>query len=370
MPITRTSSGTIFRTDFPGMAVPAGFSTVVGGTGAVVYTAGACDIDSTGGNGACVYNNTALPADMKYVVRTKAQVNTAQNGNLIFNMIDAASTPVAIYDDGTWGSLREPFHDFYVGGTPYRLIVEYRNNTYFTPLATADIDVNYLFEFDSDGANLTCRVRDATTLAEIASGTKAYGSAEVRTVTDNLYALIGSPCSVGWQCADNTHSSFEGFLSHDVTVTGLGAGNAVRIYDGSGTVLAEAVEAGGMATLDCELVDWVGLSADIKVFADGTYAVLLDSLVNITDASGGDDYAYSGAPPIPTPDPWVFLKDDAMPCSTGRVRLSDGDIVNFADMLTGGSVVLRNLADEGGVSTGRFEKEDGTTINIADLLGG
>jgi hypothetical protein len=82
--------------------------------------------------------------------------------------------------------------------------------------------------------------------------------------------------------------------SHDVTVTGLSSGMAVRLHDAADdSVLASAVETGGTATLDCSLVDWFGLTCYIVVYEDSSYVAELARSADVTDPGGGDGYTCS-----------------------------------------------------------------------------
>ncbi len=307
MSITRTSSGTIFRTAFP--TLEAGFYAVTSGTGTVAVSSGATLSGATGDNGACIYANIPLPSDKVFVVRTKIRVTNWDNADLLFGLANDTAVP-AIYTDYEWATNhRSSFFDEYSSLG----FVREGPGTY-TVLGSGGLNADFILEISSDGTNADFIVRDPTTLAVITNNKPAWGSPEMPNRADNWYPVVGKNAGPGWAQIQALVKSFEGFISHNVAVTGLATGNAARLYDGAGTVLASAVESGGTATLDCSLVDWVGLSADLKVFADNTYASMIDSLVNITDASGGDIYIYAGGTPIE-----ITVPDAATEASAGIV---------------------------------------------------
>lgn len=86
-----------------------------------------------------------------------------------------------------------------------------------------------------------------------------------------------------------------------------------------------------------------------------------------------DTGAAPGPPPGPPgPNPWVVpVRDDRMAPRSGRMELSDRDVVNIADWLDGVDTgVIRTLLKGGTPATGRFVAEDSSIVNIADILGG
>ena len=249
MAYAKTSSGLIFHTAFPGVALESGFTAVLG-SGSTAVVSGVLDLDVAGGVGGFVRSDVPLPDDKIFVMRCKAKCNTSQDGNIIMNALNVAVPPNAILSDGAWVAVRYPFLDLYTGN---RLYCEWSNGYSSGPLATGSAGVDYIWEFASDAVNWSSMIRDAATLASINTGETsfAWGTSQVRTLTDHIYPVLGPVNNIGWAKADNTYAWWQAFKSHNITVTDIESGYIVALYDESDTEITSQTETGsGSVTLD------------------------------------------------------------------------------------------------------------------------
>lgn len=127
----------------------------------------------------------------------------------------------------------------------------------------------------------------------------------------------------------------QGYAGNTITVSGLAAGNAVRIKTPAGAVEAEAVEVGGVATLDCSTMDFNtnpdttagGFYGDLIVYEDDSYAVTLFSLEDIV-MWGGSDYAILSDPPVIT----SIAPDQSIPKAGVAVALTGDKFTDVDDV--------------------------------------
>lgn len=296
MGFTRTSEGEIYKADFSGGTRPTG---ITDGGAAPTYSVGAADWQGI----QWAWMTNPLPGDLVYVTRCKCHMNIAQNVQLcgVHDGSPAGGVP--------WAGVR-PFHIAYTAGSAMAF---FANTTEGTKDNAFSAGVSRIFEIASDGTDVTARILNAATAAEIVADTHAYGSAEIPAVAGDPYLVFGHSLA-GWGTSGDAGITYlHVFLSNDVTMAGLDTGNAVRLYDASDdSVLASAVESGGSAVLDCSGVDWDGLTCYFKVFTDGTYSTELGTSADYTDACGGDEYLFIPAPSITAVTPSAGYVGDTL----------------------------------------------------------
>ena len=278
--ITRTSSGTI-HLENTWASCPSWFTEVQDTPGRITYGGGEATLTAPGGTYA-FFTTTDGVSVTNRVLRIKMQrVSGDSYRSVMFRTATRPTGPLALVSDVykalCYGSYGGP-----VIGT---------DDAYFSGLFSVGDDTTaYWYEWVLNDPNITYALRH---LNMSVMGSHSFAV----TYLAPPFAAIGNfmPTTFG-ESGTFVVSCAHLFTSNSITMTGLGAGNAARIYNATGdVVLASGVESSGTATLDCSLVDWNGLSCYLKAFEDDTYASVLATSSTLTDASGGDVYHYAGA---------------------------------------------------------------------------
>ena len=260
--LIRSSSGTLFRTDFPGTSLPSGLTGVTSGAGSIVVSGNTCTLNSAEGR-AFIVPDTALPTDKVFVARIKFSPNAHRCLNLCLVQSVAQPDNSDASRDYYWAN-----RTFLTLGEPGKSTDGWMytnwNDSTADQLLYERIANDYYLQVTSDATNVTIKEYESN-MTGPATSLYAWGSAQAPTPTVSLWPTVGGIYNAAFADTDITVYSFDIFLSHLITVTGLGTGNAVRLYNASDdSVLASAVESGGTATMDCTTVDWVGLEGYIK----------------------------------------------------------------------------------------------------------
>lgn len=285
--LTRSDSGLIYDTAFPGVALPAGMASAIAVNGTVAVAGGELTVtDPDNASKAVAYYVAALPA-FPFVLRARYKTT---GGNFSLNALyvrDHTVNPWPTF--GAAGTAKQ--NHYFLHSTPacQRLCAGgydgqqvYAINTFYVTEivydAIGDVDV---------------RLRDdALAQVWLKSGAEIY--------VDDLFVAVAVNHSAG-ATGTSVSTYFQIIESLNILVTGLGAGNAVRIYDAGDVVKQSAVEVGGTATLDCSAIGHFPFTGYLKVWEDNTYAVELaryPAAGNSTDIYGGDDYVYVAGPVI------------------------------------------------------------------------
>lgn len=140
------------------------------------------------------------------------------------------------------------------------------------------------------------------------------------TVTDGTATLIGgiatwsihgttwtvNDTGLTWTSTGESVDWNDAIDLPQITVTGLSTGNAVRLYDSAGTLIASAVEAVGTAVLEASNPSLANGDFDgtIKVFSDAGY-VNVHGVFSAPDFRDGDVLAWTApvVPPLVVQDP-------------------------------------------------------------------
>jgi len=374
MALIRSDSGLIEAED-TFAACPAWMNEEEDAPGRITYPADGTVVYTTGANAQYAYlvYNTALLDANEWVVRVKSKATVgADYGVPVCHLHDTAIIPAGAF---AWAT---PPHRsvmrFFSPGAPGITSVAAWETTAANVWTTGAFayDTYYIFETVHGAVQDTLRYMLATDLTAYLK-TGAYN----HVYGNDPWLVVGDGATTNFRGTLIT-DSIQVFESLSIAVTSLGAGNAVRIYDASDTVIDSAVEAGGTATLDVHLLEYP-FTGYLKVWTDNTYTTELakypTGVGNATDIWGGDDYDYTGPDvgPIPTPPggPWIVSGWDStdsagMPHS-GRIVGEDGQVYNYNE--SGVLVPIAGMIVPVPVhATGRFKREDSTDINIADNL--
>jgi len=287
--VTRSTVGTQHETQFAGLfALPAWLTAdLCGEAGTVTVAGGLCTIDRPFSTHVFVRSTAALPAlPAAGVVRVKLRYNQQADFFPNVGIVDAATAPTYTGHETRDGF--EPEIDFPANYTTEVTAAYGGDSGYPSPSHAQAHSTWYIVEMAWGATNVVVTYRDATTLAVIGSWSHAYA------YTDDRWLMVGVTLLYGTAAGSIDIAGVHEYDSHDVTVTGLSSGMAVRLHDAADdSVLASAVETGGTATLDCSLVDWFGLTCYIVVYEDSSYVAELARSADVTDPGGGDGYTCS-----------------------------------------------------------------------------
>lgn len=307
MGISRTSSGTILRTNFPGTSIPAWLTEYNGGSSywTIADNKAVLTIPSAGIVDFLVLTD-AMPSDAK-IARVKYKVDNNGGGAdyvCFAGVSDRGTRPASTmthYGDSSFNrptclGFSDPasYGDYCTwGGAPHIYDLWGGNKWAY--------GTEYVIEFDFETPNTVYGRRRVAADMSVYPGTGVAKSPA--SYSSNKWLYFGSIASDSAKCIW-TYYYVHLFKSNSVAITGLATGNAVRLYDAADdSILVSAVESGGTASLDCSSVDWDGLTCYLAVFQDDTYTVLISTSEDITDAAGGDEYEYTAVAGVNDVDP-------------------------------------------------------------------
>lgn len=308
--LVRTTSGKIAHTHFSGTSLPSWLTPVTYGPSASVTVANGCCTDKVNpGDYAYVVKTDALPSVSCYVIRTKAML-TAANPDTYIAWPGVADSPVRPSADlrSTNGGGRPIIKGRFFDGY-FRVRLLWDDTDFFVdPEQYAWGNTWYLNDLSYDGNTFYGSNRDFPSFA-----VRRQGSGYFNYTNPTIYPWfgIGNGDSIGENTANYDYLQI--FSSYKLNVTGLSPGNAVRLFDQSGTLESQGTESAGTATLDmlstvdgvpCDLDtnpdhDSGGFKGTIEVYSDNTFANLICSY-SADDIWGGDTYTLTKPPPTVT----------------------------------------------------------------------
>jgi hypothetical protein len=264
---------------------------------------------------------TAVADKLNTVVRVKGKKTTTTAGRQIFLVAceDAAVRPTGA------GSSWEPYMSLNKTGPGVEQVVAaYGVTNLFTYAAAAT--TFYLGELYWTATNSYATVRDATTIASLATGNTAHAYA------DSIWPLTGDDRVAAASTIRSTVlvEYFQMFKSTNITVTGCPTASIGYIYEADGTLISSAVCAAGTITLDCQTCDF-NSNPDLATGGFNGYIVITDSsgswLTRYDSRMfwGGDAYAYTAnvafAAGVEPKKIYISISD---PSGTGITQLTEG----------------------------------------------
>lgn len=334
MGLSRTGVGLIQVADFNDGTIPAWLTKVEDTAGRVTVASGLCTIyTSATAQYAYLVATNALTKTNLWVTRMKLRTSVSSQSPYQSGLLDLASRPTgavtlaqnvfrALYYNASSGTTQCATAEAYGAGL-------WSAGTF----AVADY---YIYEYQHGATASVLQYRKLSDLSVYKTG--GYNWA----FTNNPFWYVGD-CMSAYHYGTFIVDYMQQFTSLNLTVSGLGAGNAVRVYDGSNNVKASAVASGGVATLDLQLLEFP-FTGYVKVFTDNTYVTELarwPDAGNQTDIYGGDALTYVN-----------IVNQTITPTATTAASSPQVPVLSAGSLLGPASAALSALANTPGLSAG------------------